>query len=57
MLITAHRNNWLRGFKVSNKQGDNLEITHLLFAADDAIILCDAEAEQMKILRAILTIF
>lgn len=54
MLITAHRNNWLRGFKVSNKQWDNLEITHLLFAVDDAIILCDAEAEQM---RAILTIF
>ncbi|XP_059291348.1 uncharacterized protein LOC132044830 [Lycium ferocissimum] len=56
MLITAQRNNWLRGFKVSSRQGDSMEITHLLYA-DDAIILCDADADQMKILRIILAIF
>lgn len=33
-----------------------MEITHLLYV-DDAIILCDAYAEQMKVLRIILTIF
>lgn len=33
-----------------------MEITHLLYA-DDAIILCDVDVEQMKVFRIIVTIF
>ncbi|CAN4095127.1 unnamed protein product [Withania somnifera] len=56
MLITAQRNKWIRVFKVNNTHGECLEITHLLYA-DDAIILCDVDVDQMKILIIILTIF
>lgn len=35
---------------------DNLEISHL-FYADDALVFCDAEPDQMKHLKAILLIF
>lgn len=56
MLHTTQQNNWIRGFRLNNRQGGSLEISHLLYA-DDAIILCDAEIDQIRMLRVILTIF
>ncbi|XP_019258697.1 PREDICTED: uncharacterized protein LOC109236914 [Nicotiana attenuata] len=38
------------------KSGGSLEISHLLYA-NDAIILCDVEIDQIRMLRVILTIF
>lgn len=48
-------NGWLRGFDVA-RNGGNLEITHLQYA-DDTLILCDADEDQLKILRVVLVLF
>ncbi|WMV11476.1 hypothetical protein MTR67_004861 [Solanum verrucosum] len=56
MLKFAQVNNKIRGFKVS--QGDSLgvSISHLQYA-DDTLVFCDAESEQLKHLRAIFIMF
>uniref|UniRef100_A0A0V0IVQ8 Putative ovule protein n=1 Tax=Solanum chacoense TaxID=4108 RepID=A0A0V0IVQ8_SOLCH len=56
MLKFAQVNNKIRGFKVS--QGDSLgvSISHLQYA-DDTLVFCDAESEQLKHLRVIFIMF
>ncbi|XP_059284805.1 uncharacterized protein LOC132038094 isoform X2 [Lycium ferocissimum] len=56
MLKTAQTNRWIKGFNVSTMSGDNLEISHLQYA-DDTLIVCDADIEQLKILRVIFILF
>ena len=46
----------LRGFNIARKGRDNLEVTNLQYA-DDTLIFCDADEEQIKILRVILIPF
>ncbi|XP_049394869.1 uncharacterized protein LOC125859208 [Solanum stenotomum] len=46
----------LRGFRVSSRVGAELEITHLQYA-DDTLVFCDANKNQLKILRVIFVIF
>lgn len=56
MLKIAHEKLWLRGFRVSNRVGFDLEITHLQYA-DDKLIFCDANRNQPMILRVIFVLF
>ncbi|KAF3678189.1 hypothetical protein FXO37_04501 [Capsicum annuum] len=56
MIKIANREGWLRGFEVARTGRGTLEITHLQYA-DDTLIFCDAEEEQLRILRLILVIF
>ncbi|XP_055800457.1 uncharacterized protein LOC129869915 [Solanum dulcamara] len=50
MIKTTNMNGWLRGFDVARIGEKNLEITHLQYA-DDTLILCDAEEDQLRIPR------
>ncbi|WMV37015.1 hypothetical protein MTR67_030400 [Solanum verrucosum] len=56
MLKTANTNGWLRGFDVANDGKESLEVTHLQYA-DDTLIFCGAEEEQLRYLRVILVLF
>lgn len=56
MVKTANINGWLRGFDVAREGKESLEVTHLQYA-DDTLIFCDAEEEQLRFLRIILVIF
>ncbi|KAG5585379.1 hypothetical protein H5410_045813 [Solanum commersonii] len=47
---------WIRGFDVAREGTESLEVTHLQYA-DDTLIFCDAEEEQLKYLRVILYLF
>jgi len=46
----------VKGFEVAREGTDSLEVTHLQYA-DDTLIFCDAEEEQLKYLRVILVLF
>lgn len=48
MIKTTNTNGWLRGFDFARNKGENLEITHLQYA-DNTLIMCEAEEEQLKI--------
>lgn len=52
MRISSH-NNWIRGFKVGNRANEVMEITHLQYA-DDTVVFCEANHEQICYLRVIL---
>lgn len=56
MIKTAKINGWISGFEVANHNADTLEVAHLHYA-DDTLIFCDAEEEQLKHLRVILELF
>ena len=56
MTRVATQNNWLKGFKVRNSSGREMQICHLLYA-DDTIIFCEAKAEQVAIIRMTLVVF
>ncbi|XP_070036020.1 uncharacterized protein [Nicotiana tomentosiformis] len=56
MLKTVNQNGWLRGFRVPNNAGNEMEVSHLLYV-DDTLVLCEAKAEQMRYLRLILIVF
>ena len=56
MMRVATQNNWLKGFKVRNCSGREMQICHLLYA-DDTIILCEAKAEQVVFIRMTLVVF
>ena len=56
MLKIAQEKSWLRGFRVSSRVGADLEITHLQYA-DDTLVFCDANQNQLKILRVIFVLF
>lgn len=53
MIKTANMNGWVRGFNVARNGGDTMEITHLPYA-DDTLLFCDADEEQLRFLRVIL---
>lgn len=52
MLKIAQEKSRLRGFRVSSRVGADLEITHSQYA-DDTLVFCDANKNQLKILRVI----
>lgn len=56
LLKVAQTIEWIRGFKVSIKAGSNIRISHLQYA-DDTLVFCEAEKEQVKILRVIFILF
>ena len=46
----ATQKNWLKGFKVGNQAGEDVQICHLLYA-DDTMIFCEAKEEQVCFIR------
>nr|XP_009800410.1 PREDICTED: uncharacterized protein LOC104246308 [Nicotiana sylvestris]XP_016445624.1 PREDICTED: uncharacterized protein LOC107770805 [Nicotiana tabacum] len=56
MVKTSNVNRWVKGFEVDRNSADSLKITHLQYA-DDTLIFCDAEEEQLRYLRIILVLF
>ncbi|WMV45337.1 hypothetical protein MTR67_038722 [Solanum verrucosum] len=56
MIKAANLRGWIRGFDVAREGTERLEVTHLQYA-DDTLIFCDAEEQQLKYLRVILVIF
>lgn len=56
ILKIAQEKLWLRGFRVSNKVGFNMEITHLQYA-DDTLVFCDANRNQLVTLRVVFLLF
>ena len=55
-LIMTNHEGCLSGFSVGNSEGRSLAVSHLLFA-DDTLIFCDADLDQILILRMILIWF
>lgn len=55
MIKKAKLNGWIKGFEVAMNGHNNQEITHLQYA-DDTLIFCDAEVEQLRVLRIILVL-
>lgn len=56
MLKTAQANSWIRGFKMSTRKDNNRRISHLQYA-DDTLVICEAEKEEVKVLRVIFILF
>ncbi|XP_016464777.1 putative mitochondrial protein AtMg01250 [Nicotiana tabacum] len=56
MIKAAKVNLWVKGFEVDMNGPNSLEITHLQYA-DDTLVFCDAEEEQLRFLRIILVLF
>ncbi|XP_075092306.1 uncharacterized protein LOC107821421 [Nicotiana tabacum] len=56
MIKTAKVSGWVKGFEVNRSGANNLEITHLQYA-DDTLVFCDAEKDQLRFLRIILVLF
>lgn len=56
MLKIAQENSWLKGFRGSNREGSNMEITHLQYV-DDTLIFCEDNRNQLMILRVIFVLF
>jgi hypothetical protein len=56
MLSRAMEGGFLSGFRVDNLNNFPLEISHLLFA-DDTLIMCDADVDQIHKLDHILLCF
>ena len=55
-LIMTNHEGRLSRFSVGNSEGRSLAVSHLLYA-DDTLIFCDADLDQILILRMILIWF
>lgn len=56
MLDKAVNEDRILGFKIGNVKGHSLVMSHLLFA-DDSLIFCDGDLDQLLLLRMILIWF
>uniref|UniRef100_A0A2N9I593 Reverse transcriptase domain-containing protein n=1 Tax=Fagus sylvatica TaxID=28930 RepID=A0A2N9I593_FAGSY len=56
MLHRTEEAGLITGFKAGSHQGEGISVSHLLFA-DDTIVFCDADREQLLHLRMVLTCF
>ncbi|XP_047260433.1 uncharacterized protein LOC124893483 [Capsicum annuum] len=56
MIHIAKERAWIRGFQVGSWETNNVEITHLQYA-DDTLVFCEVEKDQMLFLRVIFIIF
>jgi hypothetical protein len=56
MLCRTKEAGLIKGFKAGNSVEEDLSISHLLFA-DDTIVFCDADPEQLLHLRMVLSCF
>ena len=56
MMKRAERDGLLRGFRVDGRRGGGVCVSHLLFA-DDTILFCNAEQEQILYVRMLLLCF
>ncbi|XP_060170473.1 uncharacterized protein LOC132601405 [Lycium barbarum] len=56
MLKKAEHFGWIRGLKVRRNEGEELNVSHIVYA-DDTLILCEAENAQLLHLRGVLLAF
>lgn len=56
LMLKAKEGGCIDGFSVSTSSGDSMSISHLLFA-DDTVVFCDANIDQMCHLKCILLCF
>ncbi|XP_070004271.1 uncharacterized protein LOC142163452 [Nicotiana tabacum] len=56
MLKRAQTNNCIRGFKVNCRADSNMMISHLQYV-DNTLVFCEADREQLKVLRVIFILF
>lgn len=56
MLVTAEQHRWINGCSPWIRNQGELEITHIL-SADDSLIFCEPEREQIYHLKLILLLF
>ncbi|XP_059310774.1 uncharacterized protein LOC132062161 [Lycium ferocissimum] len=56
MIRKAKTNGRIKGIGTQTNRGEDMEITHLLYA-DHSLVFCEAKVEQIRHLKAILTIF
>lgn len=56
MFKTTVRSGWIKGFKMEGHSGNNIEISHSLYA-DDTLLMCEADRNQVLHLRVVLLAF
>ncbi|KAG5627774.1 hypothetical protein H5410_012992 [Solanum commersonii] len=56
MIKTAVRSGWIKGFKMAGHSGNSTESSHCL-CADDTLLTCEAEREQVLHLRVVMFAF
>ncbi|XP_060211898.1 uncharacterized protein LOC132639471 [Lycium barbarum] len=56
MMRIAIHNRWIRGFQIGGRAGEEMEICHLLYA-DDTVIFCEPNAEQICYIILMLIVF
>lgn len=56
MMDRAVFNGWIRGLEEKSRQENSMVIAHFLYA-DDTLVLCEANKENMLNLRIIMILF